>query len=163
MVRKILAILFTLVIIVLSIFESVSWIVGSTVMMSPYLFNIAIFIIALLVLIILSGGGQKKYKNKKIFIKNDSDIIAITEEAIIQLVKNTLEGINYTNNIAVKVNYNKDKKIILEIGLTLEAGNSIIEVTEYVINQIKRVFESTVGDNLNDVKVTVNGFTNYSK
>ena len=163
MARRILAILFTLAIIVLSVSEGVLWVMGSTVMVSPYLLNIAVFIVALLTLIMLLGGGQKNHRHKKIFIKNNSDIIAITDEAIIQLAKNTLGKINDINNTVVRVSYIKDEKIILEIGLTLEVGSNIVEVTEHVSKQIKEVFESTVGDNLEDVKVTVNGFTNYSK
>ena len=167
MARRILSILFTLIIIILSVFEGILWVVGSNLMISPMvspcLLNIAIFIVALLMLIILLGSGKKNTKYKKIFIKNCSDIIAITEEAIVQLVKNTLGKINDINNIVVKVSYAKDEKITLEIGLTLEVGSNIVEITEYVIKQIKEVFEFTVGDNLEDVKVIVNGFINYSK
>lgn len=163
MARRILAILFTLAIIVLSISEGILWVMGSTVMVSPYLLNIAIFIVALLTLIMLLGSRQKNHRYKKIFIKNNSDTIAITEEAIVQLAKNTLRKINNINNTVVRVNYIKDEKIILEISLTLKVGSNIIEVTEHASKQIKEVLESTVGDNLEDVKVTVNGFANYNK
>lgn len=163
MARRILAILFTLAIIILAICEGVLWVMGSQVMVSPYLLNIAIFIAALLTLITLLGGGQKNHRHKKIFVKNENDTIAITEDAVIQLTKNTLGKINEINNTNVRVNYTKDEKIILEIGLTLELGSNIVEVTEHVSRQIREVFENTVGDNLEDVKVTVNGFTNNSK
>ena len=163
MARRILAILFTLAIIVLSISEGVLWVMGSTVLVSPYLLNIAIFVLALLILIMLLGGGQKNHRYKKIFVKNDSDTIAITEEAIVQLAKNTLGKINDINNTIVRVSHSKEEKIVLEIGLTLAVGSNIVEVTENVSKQIREVFENTVGDSLEDVKVTINGFTNNSK
>ena len=162
MIRRILSILILFVIVVLSFAETMVWLLGTDLRVSNDYLTLGVFVLSLLALLILSGGRSKNDSQKKIYIKQDKDSVMITENAIVQMVKNTISNIAEVLSSDINIGYNKEKKIIVKIALVLAVGSSIPKVTEAVEQNVRQVFTGILEEKFENVEVTIKGFRDGS-
>ena len=155
--KKIATIILLFVILFLSLYEGVLWIIGDTGFVSPYFVNIAIFIIAVIAIFVI--GSHKPKDDKKVYVKKDKDSISITESAMTQLVEHTLEKITAITDKKIDVTYDKNQSIVLKIKMTLEIGSNVLLITEEVENSITEAFEKSLGEQIAGIKCVVSGFS----
>ena len=155
--KKIATIVLLFVILFLSLYEGVLWIIGDTGIISPYFVNIAIFVIAVIAIFVM--GSHRPKNEKKVYVKKDKDSISITESAMTQLVDHTLDRIGPITEKKIAVDYDKDQNIILKLILTLEIGSNVLLITEEVERSITEAFEKSLGEKIAEIKCIISGFS----
>lgn len=156
--KKITGIFLLFIILFLSLYESVLWIIGGSGRVSPYFINIIIFVLVVVTIFVL-GSFKTKNDGKKIYVKKDNSNIMITENAITQLVKNTLDGIEAITKSEIVIKYDREKSIILDLLLALKVGSNIIEVTKMSEELVIKAFTESLDESVKEIRITVSGFT----
>lgn len=162
MFRRFMSILILFVIVVLSFAETMVWLMGTELQMPNEYLTLGVFVLSLLALLILSGGRSKNDGSRKIYIKQDKDSVLITENAIVQMVKNSIGSLNEVISSDIKIDYGKEKKLVIKVALILAAGSSIPNVTDAVEMNVRKAFSGILEDKLDNVVVLIKGFRDNS-
>ncbi len=162
MIRRILSILILFIIVVLSFAETMVWLLGTDLRISNDYLTLGVFGLALVALIILSGGRSKNDSQKKIYIKQDKDSVLITENAISQMVKNAISNVDEVQSSDIKIGYTKEQKIKLKVSVILALGSSIPKVTNSVEQNVRQVFSGILEEKFENVEVVIKGFRDSS-
>lgn len=156
--RRILSILLLFGIVVVTFLEAMLWLLKEDIGISVNMLNLGVFAAALLALFILTGSSKKSDRQNKIVIKDDKDSLMITENAIIQLVRNSLDRIPAILDSEIRVGYSKEKKLFLSLALILEADSKITEITGLVEQYVHESFATILEEKVEKIEVTIKGF-----
>lgn len=116
---------------------------------------ISVIFILLSLKCIFFGTKKSDFYKDNILLKNEEGKLVITKSSIENLVNNTIKGFDSIQEFTVKVRFNKENNIIINISLLVRENVIIRELTENMQTKIKQVVKKTSDLEIKEVNVKI--------